>query len=246
MGKVYMLGDVHNEADKLVDLWNTVEPMITPEDHVVFCGDLINRGLLAARTLEKLIEIARKYPSQVFFVRGNHDWMLENYLTTGNMEWMEYLKVTLEDLKKEWSLPDTLPLTMIDALASKGFRDIVERTIPYYETEEILATHAPLDANTCFAYGLQNYTEYWESDKDQVGFSWFVERLSTSILWDFTDENDQIEEFEKFRVCGHQPGRHKMPRIFKNRAFIDTGCGKGKRPLTCMVYPGKKFWQSKA
>jgi hypothetical protein len=65
------------------------------------------------------------------------------------------------------------------------------------------------------------------------------------IKWQFTSEELTIPWVDKFRICGHQPGSFSHPRIFKDRAFIDTGCGKGPRPLTCMVYPGKNYWQAK-
>jgi hypothetical protein len=248
LGKVYAIGDVHNEADKLMDILDQIEPLLTPNDHIVFCGDLINRGFQAALTIEVLIDLVRKYPDQVFFVRGNHEFMLQRYLITGDQGWMSYLHVTLESLKEKWGLPDIFPNTIAQALLDKGFREITSRTIPYYETEEILVTHAPLDYTTCMMNGLDYYQVLW--DEQQVnydpGFVYFLEKLDYEILWQFTDENIAIPDFKKFRICGHQPGHAKNPRIFADRAFIDTGAGKGKRPITCMAYPGKQYWQSKS
>lgn len=248
LGKVYLFGDVHNEADKLMDVLDQIEPLITPEDHIVFLGDLVDRGTQAALTIEVLVDLAKKYPDQVYFVRGNHDWMLQNYLLTGSQDWMQYLQITLDNYKEAWKLPDIFPDTITKALMDKGFREITSRMIPYYETSEILGTHAPLDYTVCMMNGLDYYEELWEEQKINYnpGFVYFLEKMDYEILWQFTDEDMKIPAFKKFRVCGHQPGRHKHPRIFKEYAFIDSGCGKGNRPLTCMVYPGKNYFQSKS
>jgi calcineurin-like phosphoesterase family protein len=247
-GKVYMFGDVHNEADKLMDVLDQIEPLLTPDDHIVFCGDLVDRGAQAALTVETLVALAKKYPDQVYFVRGNHDWMLQHYLMGGGNGWMSYLGITLEDFKTHWGLTDILPGTIAAALLAKDFKEVTKRTIAYYETSEILVTHAPLDYSACMMNGLDHYQEQW--DEHQVafnpGFRYFLDKIDYEILWMFTDEAKAIPDFKKFRVCGHQPGHYKNPRIFKDRAFIDTGCGKGSRPLTCMAYPGKQYWQSKS
>jgi len=244
-GKVYMFGDVHNEADKLRDVLEQVEPLVTKDDHIVFCGDLVDRGTQAADTIEELVDLALRRPDQTFFVRGNHDWMLENYLVTGNFEWMTYLGITLGSFRDEWQLPDITPGTIAQALLDKGFKEIVSRTVPYYETEELVVTHAPLEPMTCQMLGIETYEKAWTNRANNPNFRFFLERLEGGILWDFAEEEVDIPEIKKFRVCGHQPGNHKVPRLFHNRAFIDSGCGKGKRPLTCMVYPEMQFWQSR-
>jgi hypothetical protein len=244
-GKVYLFGDVHNEADKLMDVLDQIEPLLTPEDHIVFCGDLVDRGTQAALTVEVLVDLARKYPDQVFFVRGNHDWMLQNYLMTGSTGWMSYLQITLENFKEHWGLNDYLPATITQELVKRGFKEITSRMVPYYETPELIATHAPLDRTTCLMNGIDYYEEQYNDRINNPGFHFFLEKIEHELLWQFTDENLDIPWIDKMRVCGHQPGRGKHPRIFKNYAFIDSGCGKGDRPLTCMVYPGKKYFQSR-
>jgi hypothetical protein len=245
LGKIYLFGDVHNEADKLMDVLDQIEPLITPEDHIVFLGDLVDRGTQAALTIEVLVDLVRKYPDQVFFVRGNHDWMLQNFLMTGNQGWMQYLQITIDNYKEVWKLPDTCKDTIVKALLDKGFKEITARMIPYYETNEILATHAPLDLSVCLMNGLDYYEEQYKDRINNPGFLYFLEKIDHEILWQFTSEDLTISDFKKFRVCGHQPSRGKHPRIFKDRAFIDTGAGKGDRPITCLVYPGKKYYQSK-
>jgi hypothetical protein len=243
--KVYFIGDVHNEGDKLISLLDQIEPLLTPNDHVVFLGDLVDRGKQAALTMEVLVDFTRKHPDQVYFVRGNHDWMLQNYLMTGNNGWMSYLKITLDSYMQSWGLPDIFPDTIAKALLDKGFREITSRMVPYYETEETIGTHAPLDQSVVLMNGGDYYDEYWANEGGTPDFQHLLDKMDFEILWQFTGEELAIPCIKKFRVCGHQPGHAKNPRIFKDRAFIDTGAGKGKRPITCLVYPGKKYYQSK-
>jgi hypothetical protein len=246
-GKIYFFGDVHNEADKLMAVLDQVEPLIQPEDHIVFLGDLVDRGEQPALMIQVLVDLTRKYPDQVYFVQGNHDWMLQHYLTTGRHDWMRYLEVTLLGLQESWGLPDLKPDTIMTALLAHDFQEITKRTIPYYETEETIGTHAPLDQGIVYMYGgyhCKDYKEEWEEDHHLPGFKGLLDRMAYDILWQFTSEDLEIVGIDKFRICGHQPTRNH-PRIFKDRAFIDTGCGKGPRPLTCMVFPSKKHYQSK-
>jgi hypothetical protein len=247
LGKIYLFGDVHNEADKLMDVLDQIEPLLTPDDHIVFCGDLVDRGEQAALTIEVLVDLAKKYPTQVFFIRGNHDWMLQNFLMTGNTGWMSYLGPTIYDYKLAWKLPDTMQNTITKALTDRGFREITSRTIPYYETEKLIATHAPLDLTQVLMNGGDYYKEDFENCGSDLGFHFLLDKMEYEILWQFTDENLAIPCIDKFRVCGHQPppGHGKHPRLFKDRAFIDTGCGKGNRPLTCLEFPSKKYYQSR-
>jgi len=246
-GKIYFFGDVHNCADALMEVLDQIEPLITPDDHIVFCGDLVDRGPQAALTIKVLSDLAKKYTDQIFFVRGNHDWMLEDFLKTGSGQWLTYLTTTLNNYKAEWKLKSTFPAPIAEALLANGYKEITSRTIPYYETEHVIATHAPFDKIICMMNGIVDYRADYADRANEPNFHYFLDRLGDDIMWTFTDESTTIEWIDKFRVCGHQPppANLKHPRIFKDRAFIDTGCGKGSRPLTCLVYPGKKYYQSK-
>lgn len=247
--KVFLLGDVHNEADKLMGVIDELTPQVGPKDHIVFCGDLWDRGIDAALTLEALVDLCRQFPTQVFFVEGNHDLMLRDYLLRGSTMWLQYLRPTLENFREKWGLQDTLPATISGELARRDFREITSRTIPYYETPEVIATHAPLDRTVVMMNGGTNYEDDWnEYYKDPVNNlqpKFLLDKMLFELKWQFTDEQMEIPWVKKFRVCGHQAGRGTHPRIFKDRAFIDTACGlRPNGKLTCLVYPGKKYFQS--
>lgn len=244
--RIFLLGDVHSEADKLMSVLDQITPLITSEDHIVFCGDLVDRGEDAALTIETLITLCKSSPAQVFFVEGNHDWMLRNYLITGSKAWMQYLGSTLLDLKLRWGLADTNPDTIAAALIAKGFNEVTSRTVPYYETKDVIATHAPLDRSIVQMHGGMTYQQDFADRANNLAFRHLLDRMLNEIKWQFTGESLDIPYIDKFRVCGHQAGSFSHPRIFKDRAFIDTGCGlRENGKLTCLIYPGKKSIQSK-
>ena len=243
--KIFLIGDVHNEADKLLSVIDQIEAQLGENDHIVFCGDLVDRGSQATLSIETIIALAKKHPKQVYFVEGNHDYMLRDYLITGSQAWFTYIEPTLNMWAQDWKLPDIEPETISEALLARGFQEITSRTIPYYETEEVIATHAPLDMSIVQMYGGMDYKEDYEDRANDPMFRYLLDRMLSELKWQFTDENLIVKEVHKFKVCGHQAGRTTSPRIFKDRAFIDTACG--LRPngrLTCLVYPGKKYFQS--
>ena len=250
-GNTYFIGDVHNEADKLMNLLDKFLNDFKPEDRIVFLGDLVDRGTQAALLVDVLVDLNRKYPGQIFFVRGNHDWMLQDYLTRGRTDYMQYIGITLQDFKGAWNLPDIAADTIMQALIARGYNEVTSKFIPYYETEDTIGTHATFDQSIMYMYAGYKCIDYKNDYQDYLNgeypeFQFLMEKLGDEIIWMFTDETLDVEGIDKFHVCGHQPppGRQTHPRLYKNRAFIDTGCGKGDRPVTALIYPGKKYLQS--
>lgn len=241
------IGDIHGQDLKLESLLSKILPL-AEGSHLVFCGDLINRGTNSPRVLDLMTEIWGKYPGQVFTIRGNHDWMLLSYVINGNKDWMQYIGKTLEQMKLEWNLPDTLPATICQALKDQGiWQWYYEQALPYYESEQVICTHAPLDYMTTHYMGGRDYAEDFETEKDDADFKYLLDRMRGELMWQFTDEDEKrIDNLvPKFKICGHQFKHHSQPRLFKMRAFIDTGCGcYPTRPLTALYYPSKKVVQS--
>ncbi|MCE5226870.1 MAG: metallophosphoesterase, partial [Porphyromonadaceae bacterium] len=68
------IGDIHGEDLHLEDILNQTTPFLdnNPNCHIVFCGDYCNRGSNSARVFELLINLKKKYPSQAYFIKGNH------------------------------------------------------------------------------------------------------------------------------------------------------------------------------
>lgn len=219
--QVIAIGDIHGESTKLMGILNKVTKyLINPKCHLVFTGDYCNRGTNSPKTFEILISLKKEYPNQVFFIRGNHEYMLITTLK-GKKDWIKYTSLTLRQLHAYYNLNnDSLKEISLICL-EKGIVDFLDNLIPYYENENVILTHAPITMDRP------------------------LEEMYFEIMWEFLeDESEKLKSFDKYLICGHQFKKRSNPRIFEHRAFIDTGCGtKWDRPLTAFIYPQKEVIQ---
>lgn len=231
--KIYAVGDIHNKGTKLESLLSQILPLLTPEDHLVFAGDLCDRGDDFPKVVELTTNLILNYPNQVYFVSGNHESMIMKWYLNNRPNWMKYILGTLEQTRQAYGLNDIEPSTIKAWLASNP-NVYLNHLIPYYESPEVIVTHAGLSGSLCQMHGSKTKPEG------------LLDRLGDSLLWEFVDEDEVIPEITKFMICGHQYAHHKAPRLKKARCFIDTGCGRNEEsPCTAIVFPGKKTWQSK-
>ncbi|MCH8547221.1 MAG: serine/threonine protein phosphatase [Cryomorphaceae bacterium] len=123
--KVLVVGDVHGcyyTFKKLLRKhWN-------PEDTIlVQLGDMINKGPHSVRCLKKGIKLKRKYPHLVYFLLGNHEYILhQNLKRFGEPKGMGQLR---KDANKH-NLSNTAIMIWIEGL------------LPFWETPHIHISHA--------------------------------------------------------------------------------------------------------
>ena len=244
--EVIAVGDIHGEDKKLENILDQVTPFLdnNPNCHIVFCGDLCNRGPNSARVFEILISLKDTYPNQAFFIMGNHE---EMFITTlqGNSWWKEYTQNTWASMVKSWGVPIFTTEELIKECKDRGVFGFIENLIPYYENDMFICTHAPLDKVTCYMHGLKTYEKEFLEGKNTT---FFLERILHNIRWGFTSEDSKlsrIAEMKKYHICGHQFKQHKQPRLFKHRAFLDVGCGAlSWKPLVAVKFPSKEIFKS--
>jgi serine/threonine protein phosphatase 1 len=94
--RVYAIGDVHGRLDLLLDLLVAIEAdrraRPCPNEHVVFLGDLIDRGPHSCGVLQLLARNQANLPDPVF-VMGNHEEMLLRVLGTDQdsiFDWLSF------------------------------------------------------------------------------------------------------------------------------------------------------------
>jgi len=71
--RLLAVGDVHGYKLKLEALMEKVSP--TPEDQVIFLGDLIDRGPDSRGVIDYIFDFCRQHPNTVV-LRGNHEDLL--------------------------------------------------------------------------------------------------------------------------------------------------------------------------
>lgn len=244
---IFIISDIHAEGRRLRVLVKKIEAELGPDDHIVFAGDLCDKGQNFLEVLKVITELKRKYPGRVFIVRGNHEQMLESYLSGKAMGmWLCYGKETLRELAEAWGLEFKLNLDLSQmhvppeelkaAFIKHGYYHYIEDLIPYYETDKVIVTHAPLDRRLVAIYS--------EGGKQCEGL---LDRMKREIMWEFVDDESQhIPWITKFHVCGHQYFGRIWPRVMKYRAFLDIGCGSKKgRPAVALHWPSKRILDSK-
>jgi len=136
MERIYAIGDVHGCFDKLMDLMDRID-IDLGQDTLVFLGDYIDRGPNAYEVVAYLMELKEQHDN-VVLLKGNHEEMLENYLT--HFDKYTYLvnggSQTLESYmrhSKEAAFP--IPRAHMDFFASLDL---------YHETDHYIFVHAGL------------------------------------------------------------------------------------------------------
>ncbi len=83
MNRIF-IGDVHGMLSELQDLVSKVNP--SPEDEIIFVGDLVDKGPDCAPTVKFVRELSETH--NVVLVKGNHEWKHERFrkkLFSGDM-----------------------------------------------------------------------------------------------------------------------------------------------------------------
>lgn len=228
--RTFVIGDVHGERIKLRKIFAYLKRNLKQEDHVVFCGDLVDAGPDSPGVLLDIIEF-KKGHQNTYIVRGNHeimmlkailypapgDWYTPNYDRVYNVGWQLINRYGVEPSRQGMAI----------WMEANGVMDLLQDSLPYYETERIVVTHAPINQKII-------------DDKALEPHEGLLERLGDTLLWDFQQlEDAEVEGVDKLLICGHQNnwGKNPQPRYFpKNRRlFLDTGSGyKKENPLACV------------
>lgn len=223
-GRIFVIADVHGERGKLDNVLKKIRAILKKEDHVVFIGDLCDVGGDTPGVL-KLVQEFKNFHKNTFVIFGNHEEMMLAAIRGNPGGWFENQGMkTLAQFTGYNDRPEDLNLWLKDN-GITIFKDL----IPYYETEKVLITHAPLP----------NKLGEFLAIEEGV-----VENLAERIRWNFVDhEKVKVTGVDKILICGHQNKlmtRHRVlePRIYLtvNRIFIDAGAGYEKKaPLCCLV-----------
>ncbi len=216
---LYAIGDIHGCAATLDRLLERIAP--TPEDHLVFIGDYVDRGPDAPGVLRRLIRLEADAEAgcgpRCTFLRGNHDQMLLDYVD-GQPDAFELWRLngglaTLAAYMEGGAarLPD-------DHVA------FLRRTELVLDTPAFVFVHAGLDPRRSVADNL-------------------AQPDPRVLLWTRAHLDADLATWEKPVVCGHTPTPEptNRPRLIN----IDTGAVYHHMPgfghLTAVRLPDRTF-----
>jgi serine/threonine protein phosphatase 1 len=197
MERMFAVGDIHGCLDKLVSLMDIIDVDLKKET-LVFMGDYIDRGPHSKEVVDYLIDVARG-GNRVVFLKGNHELMLQNYLSGEDKLSFLYNggEATLRSYMKAGGLNEA-------NLIPPEHLEFFDNLRLYYETENYIFVHGGLKANIPLEH------------QDEWDMLWLRDEF---IYSDF--------DFGKLVIFGHTPFRE--PLILDNKIGIDTGAVYGNK-----------------
>ncbi len=197
MERIFAIGDIHGCLDKLIALMGIID-MDPKKDTLVFIGDYIDRGPQSKEVVDYLIDLVRQQ-SRVIFLKGNHEQMLELYLSGADRS--SFLAngghATLSSYSKDISSEEANPIP-------SAHLDFFANLRLSYETDQYIFVHAGLKSNIPL------------EEQDEWDILWIRDEFIHS---DF--------DFGKRVIFGHTPFR--KPLVFDNKIGIDTGAVYGNK-----------------
>jgi len=220
MSRLIAIGDVHGRDDLLRGLLRQIDPR--PQDHIIFLGDLIDRGPASRGVMDTVLEL--KGRCAVDLVLGNHEEMMigasvdrggYNYwLKFGGREALQSFGVTAPFLATQALDRDLIPPRYWALLGAA--KDLLQ-------VDDWVFTHAGLNPER----GLQ-------------------EQDSGSLRWKQLNPSSYPHRCGKTVVCGHTPQRR--PLRAPGLLCLDTGCGTARKGYltACEVCSGSLWTMSSA
>lgn len=206
------VGDIHGCAKTLDLLLDELDP--SPDDHLLFVGDYIDRGPDSKGVIDRLLELREEVDCT--FLRGNHESLMLGYLDSGafNLWRVNGGIATLQSYMQnaqDFDIPET-------------HAEFVRNTKMYHETDDFVFVHAGLKADRSVQENLE--------DGDEETFLWERGHLQAN---DFA--------WEKTVVCGHTPQAEPIDQekliLIDTGACYHTQPGMGR--LTAVRLPEREF-----
>lgn len=227
--RVYAIGDIHGRKDLLVKLIEDIDsdnaargPAST---HIIFLGDLVDRGPDSAGVIEKAIKLKKKRGHNVRFLMGNHE---EVFLKACRANDKKVTRFFIRIGGEETIL--SYPITKKD-YRDLDIQELTER-LPKLVPEEHLA--------------------FLESFEDQIiiGDYLFVhagirpevplpQQSAEDMRWIRGEFLDHQGDFEKIVVYGHTISKDVKEK--RSRIGIDTGAYESGK-LTALGLEGGERW----
>jgi serine/threonine protein phosphatase 1 len=225
--RVYAVGDVHGRLDLLDDLIARIEAddraRGAAQTHIVFLGDLVDRGADSAGVIDRLIGLAETR-GDVRFICGNHEEM--------------FLRAFRGDLE---SLKLFVRFGGRETILSYGVPETDYERTDYDELLALFRAHVP-QRHIAFLEGFEDRVEIGDYVFVHAGLRPGVaieDQRRSDMRWIRSDFLDSDFEFGKLVVHGHSISDEVVERA--NRIGLDTGAFASGR-LTAMGFEGTARW----
>ena len=214
-GRLIAVGDIHGCINKLKELLNLLS--VRQEDTIIFLGDYIGRGPSSKEVISTLIEL-RKKNKNVFFLLGNHENLLLEYVRSPDEALIPYLRQqSIEAFLSSYGQEDLSHLHELTFMPEEHV-EFLRNLELYHIEQDYIFVHAgimpglPLEKHT--AMELCEVRDMFLDSRVEIG---------------------------KTVVFGHTP--FELPLVTEDKIGIDTGAVYGNL-LTAVVLPEIKFFHA--
>ncbi|HRX14818.1 MAG TPA: metallophosphoesterase family protein [Spirochaetota bacterium] len=215
----YLIGDIHGEFSKLLQLIKIIEKDFEPEnDELIFLGDYIDRGPDSYKVVEYLYKLSIKY--KTIFIMGNHEQMLYDTIYKNESKAIYYQN-------GGQTTYDSYMANTGSFVIPEHHKKILFSGIHYVERTDFIAVHAGINPN------YENPVMCDEFD----------------LMWIRKEFFNDKKKWKKTVIFGHTPTffitkERNTPYIDENKNIIgiDTGAVYYGY-LTAIRMPDRKIYQ---
>ncbi len=224
-GKIYAIGDIHGCYDELLVLMENIYQEDDKDSVYVFIGDYIDRGPKSKEVIDWLISFKEKVgDSRCYFLRGNHEDMLCDYLGYEGKHGMYWIDNGARSTLRSYAPHDQYGYIPTDE---------IKKFIPEKHIDFLLNLyHCVISDKYFFVH---------------AGFSPYVDDIfetsKEDLCWIRKDFILSEKDFGKIVVYGHTSYK-EVSFAYKNKIGIDTGCVY-KGALSCIELPSRKTFSVK-
>lgn len=234
----WVIGDIHGEHDKLVDLLQLIK-FDYDNDTLIQLGDVIDRGPSSYECVEELLKI-----KNLIAIKGNHDdcWFKAYVMQEENILYNQGGLQTDMSFENNCHEKDGYPGYEIPQTHFEFFSN---QKLWHLDKEGRFFVHGGFDRHK------------FVSEQEEDVFLWDRDLFLAALSHKDMSGNFPFKTKDNFKeiFIGHTPTvywKNKLsgkpitiPMRAGNIWNIDTGCGKGNFPLTAMNIDTREYYQSK-
>lgn len=215
-----IIGDVHEQVYSLRQLLKQIGYSLEDDRienregwKLVLVGDYLDKDVRTAET----VDFMYRNIDRITMLIGNHERWIYRYFfdpefkVTRSEEYIDKYFTSLKYLEQ-------------DEDARMKFKHVFERSVPFFETEKFIVTHAPVK---------KKYLG--KSDRKSVSH-----QINLRRNWDDPNEatrflTEEADDADKLHVFGHI-AMQQVER-YKNKIGIDTGAYAGNKLTALIIHP---------